>query len=129
MRYSADIVVIDLEASCPAEDEGNNAAERSNIIEIGAGGGSIAHVDRGGALRVGPNSAGADPGPACYGQGNLPTVTDANLVLGRLVPEFFLGGIMKIYPERSRTAIGRTISSNASSCLFSAKSLPMRSRS
>jgi N-methylhydantoinase A len=64
-----------------------------DLVEIGAGGGSIAWVDSGGALRVGPRSAGAEPGPACYGQGGtLPTVTDANLVLGRIDPDFFLGG-------------------------------------
>lgn len=67
-----------------------------NIHTVGSGGGSIARVDSGGALRVGPESAGADPGPACYGRGNLPTVTDANLVLGRLVPEYFLGGEMPL---------------------------------
>jgi N-methylhydantoinase A/oxoprolinase/acetone carboxylase beta subunit len=78
-----------------------------DIHSIGAGGGSIAAVDRGGSLRVGPRSAGADPGPACYGRGDLPTVTDANLVLGRLDPEFFLGGRMSIFPERSRDAIAR----------------------
>ncbi len=78
-----------------------------DIHTVGAGGGSIAHVDSGGALRVGPHSAGAEPGPACYGRGDLPTVTDANLVLGRLVPEFFLGGDMKLHPERSRAVIGR----------------------
>ena len=76
-----------------------------DIHSVGAGGGSIACVDRGGSLRVGPQSAGADPGPACYGYGNIPTVTDANLVLGRLVPEFFLGGKMKIYPKRSRDVL------------------------
>jgi len=77
-----------------------------DIHSVGAGGGSIAFVDRGGSLRVGPKSAGADPGPACYGRGDLPTVTDANLCLGRLDPEFFLGGKMRIYPERSRAAVG-----------------------
>jgi len=76
-----------------------------DIHSVGAGGGSIAYVDRGGSLRVGPQSVGADPGPACYGHGSNPTVTDANLVLGRLVPEFFLGGQMKIFPERSRKAL------------------------
>ena len=64
---------------------------------IGAGGGSIARVDGGGMLQVGPESAGADPGPACYGKGGkLPTVTDANLLLGRLLPEAFLGGGMSL---------------------------------
>jgi N-methylhydantoinase A/oxoprolinase/acetone carboxylase beta subunit len=78
-----------------------------DIHSVGAGGGSIAYTDRGGSLRVGPQSAGADPGPACYGKGDLPTVTDANLCLGRLDPEFFLGGRMRIHPERSRDAVGR----------------------
>lgn len=82
-----------------------------DIHTIGAGGGSIASMDLGGALRVGPQSAGADPGPACYGkssiQTDLPTVTDANLLLGRLSPEHFLGGEMQIYPERSLSAITR----------------------
>ena len=62
------------------------------IHSVGAGGGSIARVDEGGALLVGPQSAGADPGPACYGKGEYITVTDANLILGRLQPEHFLGG-------------------------------------
>jgi N-methylhydantoinase A/oxoprolinase/acetone carboxylase beta subunit len=76
-----------------------------DIHTVGAGGGSIAYVDSGGSLRVGPESAGAQPGPACYGKGKHPTVTDANLVLGRLVPEYFLGGKMKIYPERSQKVL------------------------
>ena len=76
-----------------------------DIHSVGAGGGSLAYLDEGGVLRVGPQSAGADPGPACYGKGQVPTVTDANLVLGRLVPDFFLGGQMKIFPKKSRSAI------------------------
>jgi len=76
-----------------------------DIHSVGAGGGSIAYVDKGGSLRVGPQSAGAEPGPACYGRGQQPTVTDANLVLGRLDPDFFLGGKMKIFPEKSYQAI------------------------
>jgi N-methylhydantoinase A/oxoprolinase/acetone carboxylase beta subunit len=76
-----------------------------DIHSVGAGGGSIAYVDRGGSLRVGPQSAGAEPGPACYGQGTSSTVTDANLILGRLDPDYFLGGKMKIYPERSFKAV------------------------
>jgi N-methylhydantoinase A len=68
-----------------------------DLVEIGAGGGSIAWVDSGGLLRVGPQSAGADPGPVCYGRGGTePTVTDANLVLGRLNPDYFLGGEMAL---------------------------------
>ena len=63
---------------------------------VGAGGGSLAYVDPGGALRVGPQSAGADPGPVCYGKGKKITVTDANLFLGRISPEHFLGGRMKL---------------------------------
>lgn len=76
-----------------------------DVNAIGAGGGSLAWVDKGGALNVGPESAGADPGPACYGQGNRPTVTDANLVLGRLNPAYFLGGEMKLDIERARQTI------------------------
>lgn len=76
-----------------------------DIHTIGAGGGSIATVDPGGALRVGPKSAGADPGPACYGRGLQPTVTDANLVLGRLVPDFFLGGEIQLDNKRAEKAI------------------------
>jgi N-methylhydantoinase A len=78
-----------------------------DIHTIGAGGGSIAAADLGGALRVGPQSAGADPGPACYGRGELPTVTDANLVLGRLAAEHFLGGQMLLQPERACAALSR----------------------
>ena len=74
-----------------------------DIHTIGAGGGSIAYVDNGGAFRVGPQSAGADPGPAAYGQGGAePTVTDANLVLGRLDPDNFLGGAMRLDLEAAR---------------------------
>lgn len=78
-----------------------------DITTIGAGGGSIAYVDSGGVLKVGPQSAGADPGPACYGKGALPTVTDANLVLGRIDPTWFLGGRMRIYPSKSKTALNK----------------------
>jgi N-methylhydantoinase A len=68
-----------------------------NIHTVGSGGGSIAYVDAGGALRAGPQSAGANPGPVCYGRGGRqPTVTDANLVLGRLAPDYFLGGHMPL---------------------------------
>jgi N-methylhydantoinase A len=82
-----------------------------DVHTIGAGGGSVATVDAGGALRVGPESAGADPGPACYGRHTdlppLPTVTDANLVLGRLAPDHFLGGEMKLSSERAWQAFTR----------------------
>src|SRR5205807_822540 len=77
-----------------------------DLVEIGAGGGSIAWVDAGGILRVGPQSAGADPGPVCYGGGGTrPTVTDANLVLGRLNPDYFLGGGVVLDLEAARAAI------------------------
>lgn len=71
------------------------------IHTVGAGGGSIVRLDEGNALTVGPQSAGADPGPACYGKGDFLTVTDANLVLGRIDPAYFLGGRFKLYPERA----------------------------
>ncbi len=72
-----------------------------DIHTVGAGGGSLAAFDRGGALKVGPQSAGADPGPICYGRGDKPTVTDANLLLGRLDADWFLGGGMKLDENRA----------------------------
>jgi N-methylhydantoinase A len=76
-----------------------------DIVEIGAGGGSIAHINETGALRVGPESAGAEPGPAAYGWGGTrPTVTDANLIAGRYDAEHFLGGKMKLDLARARAA-------------------------
>jgi N-methylhydantoinase A len=79
-----------------------------DMIEIGAGGGSIARVDSLGLLKVGPDSAGADPGPVCYGLGGTePTVTDADLVLGYLDPNYFLGGRMKLDLEGTRKALAR----------------------
>jgi N-methylhydantoinase A len=76
-----------------------------DIHTAGAGGGSLARIDEAGALQVGPQSAGADPGPACYGRGEGATVTDANLVLGRMHPEHFLGGAMRLDAERARRAV------------------------
>lgn len=77
-----------------------------DIHNIGAGGGSIAWVDAGGALKVGPQSAGADPGPICYGRGGSePTVTDANLLLGYLNPDYFLGGEMQLVWKNVREVI------------------------
>ena len=77
-----------------------------DIHTIGAGGGSIAWIDKGGMLRVGPQSAGADPGPACYGRGGTDaTVTDANVVLGRINPDYFLGGRMKLDADASHRAV------------------------
>ncbi|MFD4192756.1 hydantoinase/oxoprolinase family protein [Amycolatopsis thermoflava] len=76
-----------------------------DIHTVGAGGGSMAWIDAGGALKVGPGSAGADPGPACYGRGTEPTVTDANVVLRVLNPEYLLDGQMKIDAEAARRAV------------------------
>ena len=77
-----------------------------DLVEVGAGGGSEAWIDAGGALRVGPRSAGARPGPACYGRGGvIPTITDANVALGRLDPSFFLGGEMTLDAGAARRAI------------------------
>ncbi len=76
-----------------------------DIHTVGAGGGSIAELDAGGALKVGPESAGANPGPVCYGQGNRFTVTDANVQLGRLLPRFFLGGTMPLLKQRIEPAL------------------------
>src|SRR5688572_26799320 len=77
-----------------------------DIVTVGAGGGSVAYLDAGGALRVGPRSAGALPGPACYGRGGTePTVTDANLLLGRILPDRFAGGKMRVEPDLARRAL------------------------
>jgi N-methylhydantoinase A len=81
-----------------------------DIHTLGAGGGSIAWVDEGGALRVGPVSAGSDPGPVCYGKGGMePTVTDANLVLGRLNPEYYLGGEVDVDMAAAKRSIEEKI--------------------
>jgi N-methylhydantoinase A len=77
-----------------------------DIVEVGTGGGSIAWLDEGGALHVGPRSAGAEPGPAAYGRGGTePTVTDANVLLGRLSPDSFLGGEMRLDVQAAETAL------------------------
>src|SRR5262249_54533801 len=86
-----------------------------DLLEIGAGGGSIARVNDLGLLQVGPKSAGSDPGPACYGMGgNAPTVTDADLVLGFLNAGYFLGGEMKLDAGRARTTIDQDVTKRAS---------------
>lgn len=80
------------------------------IHTVGAGGGSLGWIDAGGLLHMGPQSAGADPGPACYGRGGCePTATDANLVLGYLDPEFFLGGRMRLDREKAAQAIAKRV--------------------
>ena len=85
-----------------------------DMIEIGAGGGSLARVDERGVIRVGPRSAGADPGPACYGRGGTgATLTDANVVLGYLDPDFFLGGDMRLDAGAARAAIEEHVAAPA----------------
>jgi N-methylhydantoinase A len=77
-----------------------------DIAEVGAGGGSIVWIDKGGSLQIGPHSAGAVPGPVCYGQGGTePTVTDANVVLGYLNPDYLVGGELRLDPESARRAL------------------------
>ncbi len=105
---STDVALLDGEIPRRSVTEIGGVPVRSPCIDIhtvGAGGGSIAWVDEGGSLKVGPRSAGADPGPACYGRGEEPTVTDANLVLGRLRAESFLGGHMRLDSARARRAL------------------------
>ena len=116
---STDVSLFDGRAAIRTLSYPGGYAVRTPVIDIhtvGAGGGSIAAVDAGGSLKVGPESAGADPGPACYGRGTAPTVTDANLVAGRLVAENFLGGAMRLYPARAAKAIaalGRAMRTDA----------------
>ncbi|HSH30834.1 MAG TPA: hydantoinase/oxoprolinase family protein, partial [Thiohalobacter sp.] len=108
---STDVALIDGEPHLTTEGRIGRypvAVPMVDMHTIGAGGGSIARVDAGGMLLVGPESAGAAPGPACYGRGGIePTVTDANLVLGRLRPEAFLDGGMRLDAPAARTAVQR----------------------
>jgi N-methylhydantoinase A/oxoprolinase/acetone carboxylase beta subunit len=104
---STDVSLIDGFIATTPESVVGDFPVRLPVIDIhtvGAGGGSIAYIDSGGALRGGPRSAGADPGPVCYGKGHELTVTDANLLLGRLDPDYFLGGRMTLDIERTRSA-------------------------
>ena len=81
-----------------------------DLAEVGAGGGSICRLDAGGAPKVGPDSAGAEPGPVCYGRGGTePTITDCNLVLGYLDPAGLVGGALKLDVEAARAAIARSL--------------------
>src|SRR5437867_762959 len=81
-----------------------------DLVEVGNGGGSIAWIDPAGGLKIGPQSAGASPGPACYGQGGIePTVTDANLIVGRIDPEYFLGSGIRLQREKAAQAITEKI--------------------
>ncbi|UCD98009.1 MAG: hydantoinase/oxoprolinase family protein [Chloroflexota bacterium] len=109
---STDVSLVDKVPVVTTEAEVGGLPIRIPILDIhtiGAGGGSVARVDIGGALRVGPESAGADPGPACYAIGSadddVPTVTDANVVLGRLPVDHFLGGKMKLDASRARNVM------------------------
>ena len=102
---STDVSLIDNDIATTTDSTVGDFPIRLPVIDIhtvGAGGGSIAYVDSGGALRVGPRSAGSQPGPVCYGAGTELTVTDANLLLGRLDPQWFLGGRMALDVERTR---------------------------
>jgi len=102
---STDVALVDGEARASSQSEIAGlpvGVPMLDIHTVGAGGGSLARFDAAGALRVGPESAGADPGPICYGRGALPTVTDANLLLGRLQPHRFLGGNFQLDLERTR---------------------------
>ena len=105
---STDVALVDGEIRATNEAEVAGLPVRVPMLDIhtvGAGGGSIARFDAGGAFRVGPESAGAAPGPICYGRGELPTVTDANLLLGRLRPEAFLGGEFQLDLARTRSIV------------------------
>jgi len=107
---STDVSLYDGRYSFTQESEIGDFPVRVPILDIhsvGAGGGSIAHVDAGGALRVGPESAGASPGPACYGAGDRVTITDANLYLGRIDPEKFLSGRMTLDASRAARCLER----------------------
>src|SRR2546429_8582378 len=95
MRLTNEAIVAGLPVAVPMMD----------IHTVGAGGGSIARVDEGGSLRVGPESAGAAPGPACYGRSLLPTVTDAHVVLNHFPNATLLGGEFKLNQERARAAL------------------------
>jgi len=115
---STDVALVDGEPRASNEAEIAGLPVRVPMLDIhtvGAGGGSIARFDAGGALRVGPLSAGADPGPICYGKGEEPTVTDANLLLGRLPAEKFLGGEFQLDLVRTRAVVESWLRKNRSS--------------
>lgn len=105
---STDVGLIDGDIQLTTEFNLDGSPIKTPMVDIhtvGAGGGSIAWVDAGGAIQVGPESAGSDPGPAAYGKGDKPTITDANVVLGRLHPEHFLGGRQKLNAGRAKEAV------------------------
>ena len=115
---SSDVALIDGEPSTTNEADVAGLPVRVPVLDIhtvGAGGGSLARFDAGGALRVGPESAGADPGPICYGKGERPTVTDANLLLGRLPADQFLGGDFQLDLPRTQKIVAQWLKKNSSS--------------
>jgi N-methylhydantoinase A len=115
---STDVALVDRQARASSQSEIAGLAVGVPMLDIhtvGAGGGSIARFDAAGALRVGPESAGADPGPICYGRGSEPTVTDANLLLGRLQPDRFLGGEFTLNLARTQRLIAGWLKKNAPS--------------
>ncbi len=114
---STDVCLVDREIRTSTEAEVAGFPVRVPMLDIhtvGAGGGSIARFDAAGALRVGPESAGAAPGPICYGKGTEPTVTDASLLLGRLRADRFLGGELTLDLDRTRKIVGEWLKRNRS---------------
>ncbi len=115
---STDVALVDRAPVPSSEGEVAGLPVRVPMLDIhtvGAGGGSLARFDAAGALRVGPESAGAEPGPICYGRGEWPTVTDANLLLGRLPAHRFLGGDFTLDVERTRRRVTRWLKRSRSS--------------
>ncbi len=115
---SSDVALIDGQPTTTNEADVAGLPVRVPVLDIhtvGAGGGSLARFDAGGALRVGPESAGADPGPICYGKGDRPTVTDANLLLGRLPADQFLGGDFQLDLPRTQKIVAQWLRKSHSS--------------
>jgi N-methylhydantoinase A len=114
---SSDVALVDGQPTTTNEADVAGLPVRVPVLDIhtvGAGGGSLARFDAGGALRVGPESAGADPGPICYGKGERPTVTDANLLLGRLPADQFLGGDFQLDLPRTQKIVAQWLKKNHS---------------
>src|ERR1041385_307679 len=114
---STDVALVDGRPATTNEADVAGLPVRVPVLDIhtvGAGGGSLARFDAGGALRVGPESAGADPGPICYGKGERPTVTDANLLLGRLPADQFLGGDFQLDVPRTEKIVAQWLKKNHS---------------
>src|SRR5689334_6533362 len=114
---STDVALVDGQPATTNEADVAGLPVRVPVLDIhtvGAGGGSLARFDAGGALRVGPESAGADPGPICYGKGERPTVTDANLLLGRLPADQFLGGDFQLDLSRTQKLVTQWLRQNGS---------------